>query len=83
MAKYWDTVPSGHWTISNMTDALDALKDEESLATYDRVTHRVNVLGPLGKALIIDLWAIEEGLSDGEVIDLRKQIGNLLGLSFV
>ena len=79
MAKYWDTVPEGHWTIVDQTDALDALKDEESLAVYDSKVNRINVLGPLGKAVIIDLHAIEENLSLDKLLDFRHQVGNLLG----
>lgn len=79
MAKYWDTVPEGHWTIVDLRDALDALNDEESLAVYDIKVNRINVLGPLGKAVIIDLNVIEENLSLDERLNLRHQIGNLLG----
>lgn len=79
MAKYWELVPRGCWTVTDLTDALDCLKDDESLAAYDNKSNRINVLGPLGKAVIIDLNKIEDNLSIDELIDLRKKIGNLLG----
>jgi len=68
MSSYWDTVPKGVWTVVDPDDALAVLRDQESRAVLIR-NHsgdRINVYGPVGKALILDLTAMRDVTSSQE-----------------
>lgn len=82
MAGYWLNVPRGTWTITDATDALECLKDSETRARLDVKNRRINAVGPLGKAVIIDLNLVLAGLSDDEKINLISKIESALGEKF-
>ena len=53
--SYWKDVPAGIWTVTDPVDAVNALNERDSLVYYDAFHHRIDVFGPKGKAIIIDL----------------------------
>jgi len=64
LANYWYLVPRGIWTITDPTDALNALMDRESLPEYDSINFRIHILGPAHKAVILDLTEIFKSIGD-------------------
>lgn len=72
MAGYWESVPKGGWTITDPIDAINAISDPEGYVEYDSVHNRINVLGPEGKAVIIDIAKIKQSGSVVEVDKLMK-----------
>jgi len=53
--SYWTDVPAGIWTITDPVDAVNALNEQDSSVYYDAFHDRINVFGPIGKAVIVDL----------------------------
>jgi hypothetical protein len=74
MTGYWETVPTGIWTISDPTDAKEALRDKESRVMLDKAHDRINVFGPTGKALIIDMQEIRKYLSNRELQAFLREL---------
>lgn len=75
---YWASVSKGTWTITDPTDAIDALKDWESRAVFDKKNNRINVMGPAGKSLIINLREIYKLLPDQELTEFVGRVERLL-----
>jgi hypothetical protein len=67
--SYWKYVPKGIWKITDPVDALNAMRDQESCYTYDKEHNRVNVFGPPGKAVCIDLSNLEDDEHSQELED--------------
>ena len=82
MSNYWSNVPRGNWTITDAADALECLRDSETRARLDVKNRRINAVGPLGKAVIIDLHSVLAGFSDDEKIDFVSKVENVLGEKF-
>lgn len=82
MSGYWSSTPKGTWTITDATDALECLRDVETRARLDVKNRRINALGPLGKAVIIDLRSVLAGFSDDEKINFISKVENVLGEKF-
>ena len=82
MSGYWSSTPKGTWTITDPIDALECLRDSETRARLDYKNRRINAVGPLGKAVIIDLNLVLAGLEDDEKINLISKIENVLGEKF-
>jgi len=61
---YWDNVPRGIWRIEDPTDALNSLRDRESLPEFDSINFRIHILGPTHKAVILDLNEIFKAIDD-------------------
>ena len=74
MSGYWKGVPKGTWTIVDPVDCINAIADNESYVEYDYNHKRYNVLGPQGKAVIIDFDKVRENASKEEM----DKINNLL-----
>jgi len=68
--SYWNLVPRGIWMITDPTDALNALRDHESLSEFDSINFRIHVLGPTHKAVILDLNEIFNSIGDD--VEFRK-----------
>jgi len=64
--RYWNTVPHGTWVVVDTQDAIDAMSDVDSTYAYDDQHNRINVFGPPGKALIIDLNRIKTLLPESD-----------------
>ena len=82
MSGYWNATPKGTWTITDATDALECLQDSETRARLDVKNRRINAVGPLGKAVIIDLRSVLAGFSDDEKIDFVTKVETVLGEKF-
>lgn len=82
MSGYWNSTPRGTWTITDATDALACLSDSETRARLDIKNRRINAVGPLGKAVIIDLNHVLAGFEDDEKLDFISKIENVLGEKF-
>lgn len=80
--SYWNSTPKGTWTITDATDALECLKDSETRARLDIKNRRINAVGPMGKAVIIDLAHVLAGFEDDEKLDFISKIENVLGEKF-
>jgi len=76
MSGYWNSVPRGTWTVTDPSDALDAVKDPESRAVYHYKAKRVYVFGPEKKALIIDMAKIESLLDKAQFDELLEEMVN-------
>jgi hypothetical protein len=74
MTGYWDTVPTGIWRISDPTDAKEALRDKESRFVLDKAHDRINVFGPTGKAVIIEMQSIRRYLSNQELQSFLREL---------
>ena len=70
MSGYWDAMPPGIWKIVDPIDALNSLRDRESLPEFDSINFRIHVLGPTHKAVILDLTEIFETIADD--VELRN-----------
>lgn len=78
MGGYWSNVPRGVWKILDPEDAIQALEDPESRADYDANSHRINILGPFHKGIIIDLPNILEALDYSDKLLFIGAIEKLL-----
>jgi hypothetical protein len=67
--SYWKYVPKGTWKVTDPVDALNALRDQESCYTFDKIHNRVNVFGPPGKAIFIDLSEIDYNDEHGQELE--------------
>lgn len=67
--SYWKSVPKGTWRITDPVDALNALRDQESCYTFDKEHNRVNVFGPPGKAVFINLADVDDDEHSKELED--------------
>ena len=72
MGGYWYEVPRGIWKITDPVDALNALRDRESLPEYDSINYRIHILGPVHKAVILDLTEIF--INVGDDAELRQNL---------
>lgn len=70
MSNYWNAVPRGIWKITDPIDALNALRDQESLSEFDSINFRIHILGPTHKAVILDLNEIFKTIADD--LELRN-----------
>lgn len=82
MAGYWNSTPKGTWTIVDAMDAIECLRDSETRARLDLKHRRINAVGPLGKAVIIDLKRILANFTVEEQIEFVTKIENILGEKF-
>lgn len=70
VSNYWREIPRGIWRITDPIDALNALRDQESLSEFDSINFRIHILGPAHKAVILDLNEIFNTIDDD--IELRQ-----------
>lgn len=82
MAGYWEATPKGTWTIVDAMDAIECLKDPETRAKIDLKNRRINAVGPIGKAVIIDLKTILANFTVEEQINYITQIESITGEKF-
>lgn len=64
LSGFWYMIPKGIWKVSDPQDAINALRDRESMPDYDPINFRIHVLGPSHKAVILDLRAIITAIGD-------------------
>ncbi len=67
---YWNSISRGIWKITEPIDALNALRDRESLPEFDSINFRIHILGPTHKAVILDLNEIFKTIDDD--VELRN-----------
>lgn len=79
MAGYWYSVPKGTWTVTDPTDAIEVIRDSESRVSMDPISNRINVLGPIGKAIIIDLPKILASLELEDRAAFISTVERLIG----
>lgn len=73
---YWNNVSRGIWRVTDPIDAINALRDRESLPEFDSINFRIHVLGPTHKAVILDLNEIFKAIA--EDVELRKTFTNCI-----
>lgn len=71
---YWYNCPKGIWRVTDPIDALNALRDRESLAEFDSINFRIHILGTAQKAVILDLNEILKTIADD--VELRRNFVN-------
>ncbi len=81
MVSYWDAVPIGTWTTVDTEDCLEALKDEESRASFYPNLQRINVFGPSRKSLIIDLKTIKERMPEEDFEIFKRSLLNIINVN--
>jgi hypothetical protein len=74
MTQYWDTIPVGVWRVVDYIDALNALNDPESRFVFDKKHNRIHVLGPIKKAVWIDMTEVEKTCTKEQLNKLDKII---------
>ena len=82
MSGYWNATPKGTWTILDPVDALACLRDVETRAKLDSQNRRINAMGPVGKAVIIDLNRILADLKDDDKLEFINKIETILEEKF-
>lgn len=82
MSGYWNMTPKGTWTITDPKDALACLRDVETRAKLDSKNRRINAVGPVGKAVIIDLNRILADFKDDDKLEFINKIETILDDKF-
>lgn len=72
--RYWDSVPAGRWSVTDITDALDALSDKESVYYVATAQNRIHVFGPDKKSLLILLGKIYDNSSKEDIEKFKKEL---------
>ena len=72
--RYWDTVPAGKWSVTDITDALDALSDQESVYYVAKAQNRIHVFGPDRKSLLILLEKIYNSSSKEDIENFKQEL---------
>jgi len=77
---YWNSVPAGKWSITDITDALDALSDPESVYYLARNYNRIHVFGPDKKSLLILLDEINKKTPEEDLQYFRQELLKKFGI---